>query len=264
MKYLFKEWRVVADRLSGKFVMLFLDYDGTLAPIADEPGKAVFPKNTKRMLGLLAKSPRRKVVIVSGRTVKDIKKLVGLRDIVYIGNHGLEIDGPKAAFKAKISAGYKAALKVIKDTLALELSAIDGLLIEDKGLTISVHYRLVGKNDLAAVKNTFRRVVGPYLLRREVRVISGKKVLEVGPPAAIDKGSAVERLIESEKALCGDRRIAPVYVGDDTTDEDAFKMLKNNGLTVFVGDPRRASAARYYVKDTKEAALFLSRLEKIL
>ena len=264
MKYLFKEWRVVAPRLAGKFVMLFLDYDGTLAPIAEEPGKTVFPKETKRLLGLLAKNPRCKVAIVSGRAVKDVKGLVGVGGIIYIGNHGLEVEGAREAFRARLHAGYKAALKGIKDALGRSLSAIGGILIEDKGPTVSVHYRLVGKGDLAALKRAFRKVVRPYLLRKDVRIISGKKVFEIRPPSAPDKGIAVQRLIDKEKKARRGTEITAIYAGDDTTDEDAFRRLRNSGLTVFIGRSRRASGAQYYVRDVKELAILLNRLEKAL
>lgn len=263
MRYFFDDWDSLKRELVNKYILLFLDYDGTLTPIVVSPDKAVITQETRGLLKKLSQISKCRIAIISGRGLKDIKKMVGLKGIIYAGNHGLEIEGPKIKFKSPVFKNSKFIMKQIKDDLNKKVSSIDGAFIEDKGLTLSLHYRLVDKDNTPLIKNIFNNTVQPYLIEKRIRVTSGKKVFEVRPPIRWDKGKVVLWLLARQRFISGDNNIFPFYLGDDVTDEDAFKALKNKGLTIFVGEPRQ-SYAQYYVTETKEVIKLLKKILNVL
>lgn len=262
MDYLFASWEKIKERLEDKYIFIFLDYDGTLTPIVDRPKKAVISTRVKGLLRKLSNSSRLKLALISGRALKDIKNKIGVRNIIYSGNHGLEIEGPKIKFEATVSFRYKAILKRIKDDLKKKLVPIKGAFVEDKGLSLSLHYRLVVKENIPQVETIFHETVILYLLRDKIKIKAGKKVLEVRPPSEWDKGRVVLWLLGRQIFALKEKALVPIYIGDDKTDEDAFKALKGKGLTVFVGKPK-PSDAQYYLKDTSEVMEFLKRILEI-
>lgn len=263
MKHAFSHWEEFQKQLSDKYVMLFLDYDGTLTPIVESPDRAILQEQIRTVLKRLSCNSRCKLAIISGRTLKDIKKRVGIRNIIYSGNHGLEIEGPSIRFEVPVSFNYKTIIKQIKKELNKRLSPIKGILLEDKGLSLSLHYRLVGKKRIRFIKTIFDEIVAPYRARNKIEIENGKKVLEVIPPVRWNKGKVVLWLLSKQKlVLCG-KPILPIYIGDDVTDEDAFRALKNKGLTIFVGKPKK-SHAKYYLKNIIEVSEFIKGLNCIL
>ncbi len=265
VKYLFSNLGRIEKALTGKYICLFLDYDGTLAPVAETPDKARLGIKTKGLLGRLSRMPDCKIAIVSGRSLKDIAKRVGLRNVIYVGNHGHEIKGPNISFKSPLPVGYRKTLKEIKARLREHISHICGVLIEDKGLSLSVHYRLVGKKWIPAVESEFNTVLFAHELNNEVHIKRGKMVLEVVPPVLWNKGKAVLRLLEHYRfTMCNKGlKALPIYIGDDKTDEDAFESLKGKGVTIFVGKPKKTKA-EFYVKDTGQVVKFLELMIKIM
>lgn len=261
--YLFSSWKGVEKSTNKKFIYLFLDYDGTLSPIAQVPDKAVISDRTKGLLYKLSKRPNCKIAIVSGRALNDISRRVGLKNIVYAGNHGFEIKGPKIKFKVPVSSRYRRVVEEIKSRLEKSLSSFKGVLIEDKGFCLVVHYRLADENDVPAIESEF--YVSTFLdeFRNNIRVRSGKMSREIRPPMLWDKGVAVLWLLDRQSSLMRDKKmeVLPVYIGDDVTDEDAFQALRNRGLTIFVGKPKNTTA-RFYVKNTTEVIRFLEMILK--
>lgn len=262
--YLFSDREKIRKALKDKFIYLFLDYDGTLAPIAATPDKAVMPKKTKELLSRLSKMPDRKIAIVSGRALADVSKRIGIKNLVYIGNHGFEIKGSTISFKNPVSARYGRVLKEIKKKLEGRLSPIKGIIIEDKGYSLSIHYRLVDKENMPKVEAEFYAAIFLYELRNDVRVKPGKMVLEVRPPVLWDKGRAVLWLLGRKLvAMRGKKKkVLPVYMGDDLTDEDVFVSLKNRGMTIFIGKPKNTKA-KFYLKDPGEVADFLEEVARV-
>ena len=259
MKHLLDEWDEIKEGLRGKHLFIFLDFDGTLTPIVETPDKALIPKQIKEVLKELSKNSRCSLAIITGRSLKDIRKRVGLKSIIYAGNHGFEIAGPKIRFEAPVPPDYRSILQQIESELNKRLSRTEGVLLENKGLSLCLHYRLVGKRHIPLVRTAFHEVVTDYLERHRITVKTGKEVLEVRPAVPWDKGKAVLWLLSRQISMHPHKRILPIYLGDDATDEDAFKVLKNKGLAAFVGDPRK-SHAQYYLKDTKEVLGFLKSL----
>ena len=259
MEYLFDKWDDVRKRIAGKPLFIFLDFDGTLAPIVERPEAASLPAETKELLRKLSAEPRFKLAFISGRSLADVKEKVGLKNVIYSGNHGLEIEGPKIKFEPLVSAGYKTLMRGIKSELAKGIAAIKGALLEDKGLSLSLHYRLVAPRQLLDLRMIFRDAIAPHRLKGKIKVNKGKKVFEVRPAMEWDKGKIVLWLLARESFAAGEKEIVPVYLGDDLTDEDVFRALKNKGLTVLVGNGR-PSAAAYYVKDHRQVQRFLKML----
>lgn len=255
MKYLLRRLNKIKSLLADKSIFLFLDYDGTLTPIKTKPKYAHLTNRTKNILSTLSKTTRCKLVIISGRSLKDITRMVGLKNVIYCGNHGLEIRGPKIRFSSPVSRKHKSTIQKINHQLHSYLSPIKGVLIENKRLSLSIHYRLVSPENRLLIKNIIGRITAPYLSRNEINIRAGKMVLEIRPPVNWDKGKAVLWLLHN-MPFSKNTSVLPAYIGDDSTDEDAFKILKKSGLTVFVGRPKKTNA-QYYVKDTSEVLNFL-------
>ncbi|MDD5681634.1 MAG: trehalose-phosphatase, partial [Candidatus Omnitrophica bacterium] len=188
MRHLFAEWKTLKETLKGKNIFIFTDYDGTLAPIAQTPAKAVIPAETKEILKASARQRGCTVAIISGRALKDIRSLVGLNNIIYAGNHGFELEGPKIKFRNAIPARYRKTIERIKSTLWDKLASVKGVLIEDKGLSLSLHYRRVDKKNIPLVKAIFHETVIIPRVKGQVKITFGKKVLEVRLPGEWNKG----------------------------------------------------------------------------
>jgi trehalose-phosphatase len=262
MRYIFKDLEKLKEILRGKYLFLFLDCDGTLVPIRDTPDKVVIPQQTKNLLISLSRKKNCKVAIISGRSLSDIKKKFGIKGIIYSGNHGFQIEGPGIRCVQFIPAGYKKALSCIKTRLESGVDGIKGVFLEDKGLSLALHFRLADKKKLPFIASIFRRAILLCSSKCKATIKRGKKVLEVMPPVSWDKGKIVIWLLAKQEAVLRRKNILPVYIGDDLTDEDAFKALKGKGLTVFVGKPRR-SRARYYLRDTGEVGRLLRLISSL-
>jgi len=261
MKYLFDHRKALQNRLSKKNIFLFLDYDGTLAPIVRIPQKAKISKKCRGLLKKLSQRKKIRLAVISGRSLKDIRGRVGIKNIIYSGNHGLEVIGPGFNFANAVSQDYKKTIKEIKRVLNSRLADLKGAIVEDKGLTLSIHYRMVAKDKLFGLKATLRRTIGAALINKKIKIRSGKKVFEIRPPIKSDKGRIVNWLLKKYNSSGKQKGAIPIYIGDDQTDEDAFKALKKRGLTIFVGKPKKSSA-QYYLKSTDEVVKFLNILAR--
>ena len=262
MKHLFDVRGKVAHRLkSADHVLLLSDYDGTLTPIVDEPESAILFRETRKLLRKLTKDRRYTVGIVSGRALPDLKSKVGLEGIIYAGNHGLEIEGFGSSFLEPIAEEMRPFLQMLNRVLLATLRGIKGVFVEDKGLTLSVHYRMVDGAEETKVDDAFKKVTDPLSVTGRIRVTQGKKVYEIRPPVAWDKGKAIAWLIAKFRESSGKGGVLPIYMGDDLTDEDGFEVIeKNNGISIFVGEDDSQSIARYFLKSPEEVTEFLKML----
>jgi len=254
MEHLFSCWEEVEKALVRGALLLF-DYDGTITPIVEKPELARLSKNMRNLL--MRASHDHVLGIVSGRPLKEVKKLVGLKGIYYSGNHGFEVEGAGVKLVKKEAKQTRHILKKICDELKKKLSRVEGVIVEDKGLTASIHYRLVAPKDFKRLEATFERVVKPHVDSGEIKITHGKKVFEIRPNVTWDKGKVVLWLIDVIKPQ---KNFPIVYMGDDRTDEDAFLVLKNRGLTVLVSNRRKKSHAKFYLKNVGEVKTFLKKL----
>jgi trehalose 6-phosphate phosphatase len=257
LKNLLESWDDLAQVWVDKKVLLFLDYDGTLTPIAASPLQAVMSLENKELIEHLVKVPVFKVVIISGRMLANVKQMVGIEGVIYVGNHGWEIEGSSIHFESLIPVQFSSMMAKIKYELITQLSDIQGVFVEDKGVTLSVHYRLAGRDKEFLVRRIFEHICMPYRRQNEIKIYEGKKVLELRPPIEWDKGKAALWLLRKHEVLYGRGNVLPVYIGDDSTDEDAFEALKDKGITALVGSPKRFSAAQYYLPQPQEVTELL-------
>jgi trehalose 6-phosphate phosphatase len=248
--------QLTTAREEAGLMLVGLDFDGTLAPIVSRPEDAALPDATRPLLRQLTARPDTVVALVSGRGLADLRDRVDLADVYYAGNHGLEIEGPGVH---RVHEGAEASLETLgrlADTLAGRLDSIDGVIVEDKGLTLSVHYRLVA--DPAAVSRVTERVRAACGDVAGLRLTEGKKVLEIRPAVDWHKGRALRFLRET---LLSGRVGAPtLFIGDDRTDEDAFREVGENGCAIVVGPPPPDSAAHAMLRDVDAVARFLHEL----
>jgi alpha,alpha-trehalase len=243
----------VLNRLRGKALAIFLDYDGTLTPIVEDPEKATLPDETRKVIRRLAE--HYPVAVISGRDLGDVQKMVGIGDIAYAGSHGFDILGPGGKFRdQKMGKRFLNVLERAEKELDNIVKDIAGAMVERKRFAIAVHYRQVEKADVGTLKGRFDGVLSHY---PELRKSAGKKVFELLPNIDWDKGKALLYLLE---VLYADSsRVLPLYIGDDVTDEDAFRAIGDRGVAVAVGEKRR-TAAHYTLRDPGEVAKFLQEL----
>ena len=235
---------------------VFLDYDGTLTPIADRPEQATLSAATRSQLARLASCCP--VTIVTGRDIAVVRGFVRLDEIGYAGCHGLDIQGPAGSgLRYEAAGGVLTDLDDAEAELRHELAGIAGALVERKRYSVSTHYRLVDPGLAPRVEEVVAAVSRRHpKLRRE----RGKKVFELRPDLAWDKGRAVAWLIE---ALALDPEAA-IYIGDDETDEHAFELLGGAGVPIVVEHGDRPTYARYRVLDPLEVAEVLEVLIETL
>jgi trehalose-phosphatase len=211
----------VGTRLDGSPLAVMLDIDGTLAPIAPTPDEASIPDVTRDVLRNLTALPGVAVVLVSGRSVDDAIRFVNGQRWWIVGNHGLELRTPEGQLSADESARqFRANI----ESAARELSAIArstrGAILENKALTLSLHYRLADPSAVSGLMQRARDVAATHGLK----VTQGKKIVELRPPVEVDKGTAALTLADRLGALSGEASV--FYAGDDRTDEDAFRALR--------------------------------------
>lgn len=263
-KPLWPEWPVLERRIRRAVRLpLFIDLDGTLTPIVEHPSKTKVSSSVRKLLRELSRRPGIWIAIVSGRKLSDLKKKIGISGLCYVGNHGLEIQGVKLRHINPVAAKSRPLLRTIRRQLAKILKPIPGAWVEDKGLTLSVHFRGVSEKDHVLVKNAFHEVVAPYRLKNQVHLTDGKQVFEVRPPAHWNKGSVVLWLLARQTALASAGEVLPFYVGDDFTDEDAFRALEEKGITVAVGPSTPLTQARYVVQSSDEVEALLRKILEI-
>ncbi len=236
---------------AGRRLALFLDYDGTLTPIVERPEAAVLDGSTREVLRRVA--ARYPVAIVSGRDLADVRERVGLADLTYAGCHGFDIAGPAGAREHQAAATAAPQLTAAADEVARETAGLPGVQLERKRFTLAVHYRRARESDRPAVADAVAHALARH---PGLRRTAGKMVYELQPAVDWDKGRAVLWLIEA----LGLADALPVYIGDDVTDEDAFRALEGRGVGIAVQEAPQPTAARYVLPDTAAVRDFLAAL----
>src|SRR6266571_5191195 len=247
-----KHVQEIAGR-SGR-VAVFLDYDGTLTPIVSQPQDAWLSDSMQQTLRALA--ARAPVAILSGRDLDDVRRRVNLDGIVYAGSHGFDIAGPRGLRK-QVATELLPKLDMVEKELHEALDGIPGARVERKHFSIAAHYRNVRENAVPKVERAVGEVTAGH---RELRRIDGKKVYELLPAIDWDKGKAVIWLLETLGLESRSGGIRPIYIGDDRTDEDAFRALEERGIGILVSEQSQSTAATYSLKDPAEVERFLRAL----
>lgn len=260
-------WDEIARRLDGadgRRPALFLDYDGTLSPIAPRPELALLPEATREAVLRLAE--HLPVAILSGRGLDDVRELVGLENVYYAGSHGFDIAGPPLAeggppLRHEVGEGIPQRIEAAAAALQSRLEGISGVLVEPKRFAVAVHYRLVDEAEVPRIESAVDAVLASF---PDLRKALGKKVFEVRPDHDWDKGKALLWLLEALGLdRLGKAGTVPVYLGDDVTDEDAFRAIAGDGIGILVSEEPRPTAAAYLVRDPDEARELLERLARL-
>ena len=238
--------------IRGRQLAVFLDYDGTLTPIVNRPEEAVLADSMRQAVRTLAN--RVPVAILSGRDLEDIRRRVGIDGIVYAGSHGFDIAGPRGLHK-QMATEFLSILDAAEKQLRERLAGVSGAFLERKRFSIAAHYRNVDDSDVFKVEQAVNEAAARC---RELRVTVGKKVYELQPNIDWDKGKALIWLLD--KLGLNQSKALSLYIGDDLTDENAFRALRQLGISIVVSEQPRSSAAHYALKSPAEVERFLHEL----
>lgn len=237
-------------------LLVCLDYDGTLVPIAARPEDARPTSTVFRLVSQLVQAPDIEVAIVSGRPLATLRALLPIPGVSYVGTHGLEVCTGTGEFLSFLPPGaFSTILTQLRMQAENLITDVPGVFVENKGQAFALHYRLAQPEIERQLVAEFLSLVRGYQGKGiALEVLQGKKVLEVHP-VGVNKGKAVQFLLQSY-----DHTILPLYIGDDATDENAFRVLNKRGVTILVADPPRRTSAQYLLRNPEEVWHFLTRL----
>lgn len=255
----------IIDASKGKQIVMFLDYDGTLSPIVDDPDRAFMSKPMRKTVRSLARCFP--TAIVSGRCRDKVYSFVRLAELYYAGSHGMDIKGPAKDPKyQKGSPGvlfqpaseFLPMIDEVYQQLVEKTRSTPGAKVENNKFCVSVHFRCVDEKKWSELAQQVRSVLKEY---PKLRLTQGRKVLEIRPTIKWDKGKALEFLLES-LGFANCTNVFPVYIGDDRTDEDAFKILRDRGqgFGILVSKFPKETSAAYSLQEPAQVMDFLRRL----
>ncbi|XP_073820901.1 uncharacterized protein isoform X1 [Musca autumnalis] len=218
----------------NKTLALLLDYDGTLAPIADNPKKTVMPIATEVILNKLAKHPNVFLAVISGRGIRDVQGRVGINGIMYAGNHGIEIeseDGSRHDYQlpTEVQENYTHLVKELRANVEK-----NNAWVEDKRVSLTYHYR----DTPLDIKEPQKQVAIKIIEAHGFRANQAHEAIEAKPPVNWHKGEAALFILKHKFGENWADNIKVIFAGDDTTDEDAMKLLQGLGKSFRVStDP---------------------------
>lgn len=247
----------ILSRISYLKSIIFLDYDGTLTPIVSRPEQAIIGVPMRE--ALIKLSNKVPVAIISGRELSDVIDLVQIPQIYYAGNHGFEFKYPDGTETLLEDAKrYLPLADQIESALQQLPLSYPGIIIERKKFAIAVHYRLIeDESMIRALEISLSKITTRF---PQFKLTSGKKVFELRPAIDWHKGKAVQVITNEIYGNSSDSY--PLYIGDDLTDEDAFRAIKSWGTGILVGSEKRLTFADYFLKDTDEVRVFIEQLNR--
>lgn len=236
-------------------VLVFLDYDGTLVPIRPTPERARLSPERKKILTGLARLPRFNAGLLTGRSLKDIRKAAGIPGLFYAANYGLVIVTPQKQWVHPEAKSRVSLLKRMLPRLRRLESEFPGVRIEDKTWTVAIHYRQHHRKP-EVLRKKLEQIISARLRGFELK--TGKKVFEVYPAVKWDKGRA---LLKVQEMLGYQKAPLVIFVGDDRADEEAFRQMRKTDLAAVVGR-REKTAARFFCQNSGEVFRFLKSVLK--
>lgn len=253
-KDLRKNWDLFRARIDASSRLCILsDFDGTLVALESHPDLPKLEGDIRRAFESLSRDPRVIMGVVSGRSLKDLVPRIGLDRLWYVGNHGFEIRDPRGLERRLYEPEEVEFLGTVGDEIEKELQGIPGVLLENKGPVLAVHYRGVEANRVGDVERGFMKVMDRHRLR--LMMSAGHSVFEARLRGGANKGRAVSQIRYEQPA-----GTLVLYFGDDVTDRDAFRELRGIGVSVEVGG-EDSSIADFTLPDPKEVLTVLSRIQ---
>lgn len=237
----------IEQKLSGylsgnKTLSILLDYDGTLAPLCENPDKTVMDPELEQNLHALAKSPKVFMAVISGRGIKDVERKVGIKNITYAGNHGIEIQDPDGSRKdyqlpQDIQASYKSLVSELNQKLNK-----NGAWVEDKRVSLTYHYRDTASELIEQQKQEAIEIIQRYGFKAN----QAHMAVEAKPPVNWNKGEAALLILKNKFGNDWSEKTNVIFAGDDTTDEDAMRSLQGIGRSFRVAtDPKMQTYADF-------------------
>jgi len=248
----------IEARIDGLTPILCLDFDGTLSPIVDDPDSAQLLDGMEPLVrGLAERVP---ILVLSGRDADDVARRMGIDGILYAGSHGFDVRVADGRHEPNAEAvEYLPHLDALEARLRTETAEIAGTVVDRKRFGVAVHDRRVAEEDFDRLWEIVNEAGRAFPLLRPMR---GKRVTEFLPEIDWNKGRALLWLL-GRAGYRADLAL-PICIGDDVTDEDALRAVRDRGIGIVVGTGTRASAATYAVRDPGEVLVFLERLATFL
>ncbi|KAG1668730.1 hypothetical protein FOA52_014276 [Chlamydomonas sp. UWO 241] len=252
--------------LKGKRLAVFLDYDGTLTPIVPNPEDAILSEEMRGVIRKLAHSFP--TAIISGRGREKVENFVQLRELYYAGSHGMDIAGPPDLLQTERTrlgssfqpaAHFRPMIDDVYNELCSRMSEIPGSSVEHNTFCVSAHFRNCAEDRWQAVVTAVEETLASR--SEELCITRGRKVMEIRPRVNWHKGTALNHLLE-ELGLKAQPDVVAIYIGDDRTDEDAFKVLQQGrqGYGILVSNKVKETAASYTVRNPVEVMELLQGL----
>lgn len=243
---------------AGRHLLLLLDFDGTLADFSPDPQAVFLPDDRRKLLLGIHDAHDATVAIVSGRRLSDVRERAKLPpDNYYAGLHGLEIEGYGERFEHPQAGKAMGLVRDLVHVLARDLDGVPGVFVEDKTLSIVLHFRAASPQAVARLSDLLTRHAQRYLDAGELRIMPGDCMTELLPNIDWNKGDAVA-WIRERVAAASKRPVFCVYIGDDVTDQDAFAALGDGGIAVAASN--RVSGADFHIEGPPEVEELLRQL----
>lgn len=251
--------REILRRKGRSHLLLLCDFDGTLCEFNPDPQAVYLDDRRRALLGRLAARPCCTVGLVTGRRLADVRTRAGdIGDVYIAGFHGLEIDSPRASFVHPDATAASAAMKAIAGQVDPFIRRLPGVFIEDKGLSIALHYREAEPAHHVVAQSVFVDAARVDLDAGRLRLLPGSCVVELLPDTSWNKGSAVEWILDRVHQEEG-APVVPVYIGDDVTDEPALAAVRSTGVAIAASP--RVSGGEYSVDGPAAVELVLAALD---
>lgn len=230
-------------------ILLCCDFDGTLVPLRDNPRECFLAEKQRLNLQRLSLCKKLRVVIVSGRSMGDLKTLVAIPGIGLVGNHGLEMEVDGLCFDQPLPSAVTTLLQHYYANLPLRLKAFPGVWVEDKGLSLTIHYRQLVPSLLPEFKAVIEKLRQELSSNDQLILRSGKQVFEIRPKNGWDKGSAISYI--AKQFYSDNPDVLRLYFGDDQTDEDAYRAWPD-AWTISVGNCDSSTLANFRLQSTNQ------------
>ena len=243
-------WQVVVE---SPAIFVFLDFDGTVAEIAPTPADVLFSEPRKRWLSDFHSLPGCSVGIVSGRPIDELKRLIGLEQIFYVGCHGLEWAAPDGT--SNLSWPHRVivdSLRSLREEMSRAMADANGIILEDKGIALALHFRQAEGDTAWAARQEFVRAVHGYQQQGvKLELLAGNEVIEA-KPTGMTKADAIMQILARYAPTA-----LPIYIGDDPANQAAFEAIAEIGMAIHVEETPRKTAAARFLKNPTEVYLFL-------